>query len=124
MLYECLLLLGILGLGFMVPHLLLGVFFQMALPGPVLLLHVFLLLGIYFIWCWRRAGQTLAMQTWKLKLVSVTGAAPTDQQLLLRYLLSWPSILFFGVGLIWAYLDRDRQFMHDRLAGTRIEFTR
>ncbi|HEY6895974.1 MAG TPA: RDD family protein, partial [Rhodocyclaceae bacterium] len=41
-----------------------------------------------------------------------------------RYLLSWPSILFFGAGLIWAYLDRDRQFMHDRLAGTRIEFTR
>jgi uncharacterized RDD family membrane protein YckC len=25
-----------------------------------------------------------------------------------------------GVGLWWALFDRDRQFLHDRLAGTRI----
>jgi len=25
-----------------------------------------------------------------------------------------------GIGLIWAFFDRDRQFLHDRLAGTRL----
>jgi uncharacterized RDD family membrane protein YckC len=24
------------------------------------------------------------------------------------------------VGLLWALVDRDRQFLHDRLAGTRL----
>jgi uncharacterized RDD family membrane protein YckC len=31
-------------------------------------------------------------------------------------------VLFFGVGFLWALFDRDRQFLHDRIAGTRIEF--
>jgi uncharacterized RDD family membrane protein YckC len=25
-----------------------------------------------------------------------------------------------GAGFVWAWIDRDRQFLHDRLAGTRI----
>jgi len=25
-----------------------------------------------------------------------------------------------GLGLVWALFDRERQFLHDRLAGTRI----
>jgi uncharacterized RDD family membrane protein YckC len=37
-------------------------------------------------------------------------------------LLLWPSIGFYGAGLIWAIFDRDRQFLHDRLSGTRIVF--
>lgn len=39
-------------------------------------------------------------------------------QALLRYLLCWPSILLCGIGLLWALVDRDKQFLHDRLAGT------
>ena len=40
----------------------------------------------------------------------------------LRYLAAWPSILFFGIGVLWAVFDKDRQFLHDRIAGTRIVF--
>jgi uncharacterized RDD family membrane protein YckC len=43
----------------------------------------------------------------------------TLRQALLRYLLCWPSVLGV-VGLLWALADRDRQFLHDRLAGTRL----
>ncbi|MFN9122921.1 MAG: RDD family protein, partial [bacterium] len=39
---------------------------------------------------------------------------------LYRYLLAWPSVLAAGAGLAWALVDRDRQFLHDRLAGTRL----
>jgi uncharacterized RDD family membrane protein YckC len=77
-------------------------------------------MGIYFIWYWRHGGQTLAMQTWKLKLVGADGNPASLGQLCLRYFLSWPSLLFYGAGLLWVLLDRDRQFLHDRLAGTRI----
>jgi uncharacterized RDD family membrane protein YckC len=63
------------------------------------------------------------MQTWKLRLVSATsGGEVTLSQALLRYALSWFSLLFFGAGFLWAIFDRDRQFLHDRLAGTRIIF--
>ncbi len=120
MLYESLLLLGVWSVGFMLPHLALGIGLGIVLPGPVLLIHVIALFGIYFIWYWGHGGQTLAMQTWKLKIVTADSLPPSKQQLFLRYLLSWPSLLFFGAGLIWVVFDRDRQFLHDRLAGTRI----
>lgn len=122
MLYESLLLLGVLSVAFMLPHLALGMIFGVALPGLILVIHIFVVLGIYFIWFWRHGGRTLAMQTWKLRIVNVRGNQPELKQLLLRYCLSWPSLLFYGAGLLWALLDRDRLFLHERLSGTRIIF--
>ena len=122
MLYECLLLLGVLSVSFMIPQLALGLGFGIVLPGAILWLHLFLVIGAYFTWYWRHGGQTLAMQTWKLQLISVRGSPPEVWQIAVRYLLAWPSVLFFAAGLIWALFDRDRQFLHDRLAGTRIVF--
>jgi uncharacterized RDD family membrane protein YckC len=122
MLYESLLLLGVLSVTFMVPHLILGMGFKLALPGWILMTHVFIVLGAYFIWYWSHGGQTLAMQTWKIQLTTATGAQPSMVQLLVRYALTWPSLVYFGVGLLWAIFDRDRQFLHDRLAGTRLVF--
>jgi uncharacterized RDD family membrane protein YckC len=121
MLYESLLLVGVLAVGFLLPHLLAGVMLRYSVGGRFLLAHVFLLLAGYFVWFWRHGGQTLAMQTWRIRLVRARdGLAPTLGQALLRYVLAWPSVLFYGVGLIWALFDRDRQFLHDRLAGTRL----
>lgn len=123
MAYESLLLIGVLSLTFMVPYLLLGMIWQLSAPGWVELTHLFLVLAIYFLWLWRHGGQTLAMQTWRLQLVSaITGGRISLTQALLRYALCWFSLLFFGAGFVWALFDRDRQFLHDRLAGTRIVF--
>lgn len=120
MLYESLLLLGVLALTFMVPLLILGVGTNYTPEGGFLWAYVFVVLGGYYLWYWRRGGQTLAMQTWKLRIVNLDGKPVTTGQAALRYVLAWPSVCFLGVGLIWALLDRDRQFLHDRLAGTRI----
>jgi len=122
MLYESLLLLGVLSVTFMLPHLVLGMGFEVVLPGSVLFLHLFAVIGCYFVWYWSHGGQTLAMQTWRLKIVGVDGNPPRLKQLILRYVLSWPSLLFYGAGLFWAIFDRDRQFLHERLSGTRIIF--
>ncbi len=120
MLYESLLLLGVLSLTFMVPHLLIGIFFSITAPGGLLLLHVALVLAGYFVWYWSHGGQTLAMQTWKLQLTTPSGVPPRLIFLILRYLLSWPSLLFYGAGIVWALFDREHQFLHDRIAGTCI----
>lgn len=124
MAYESLLLLGVLSVAFLIPHLALGMAFGIALPGWVLVCHVFIVLGAYFIWYWSHGGQTLAMQTWKIALTTPSGLQPSFSRLALRYVLAWPSLLCLGIGLLWALIDRDRQFLHDRLAGTRIVFRR
>ena len=70
----------------------------------------------YFLWCWLRGGQTLAMRAWHIKLVDVT-----PPKALLRLLLAG---ILLPVSIVWALFDRERQFLHDRLAGTRLLSTR
>jgi uncharacterized RDD family membrane protein YckC len=86
-------------------------------------LYLFLVLGAYFIACWSRGGRTLPMQTWKMRVVRHDNLPVGVGRAALRYVLAWPSLLVFGVGVFWAFFDRDRQFLHDRLAGTRIVAT-
>lgn len=123
MLYESLLLIGVLAIMF-VPLLLLGSVARILPPAPFIRVYVFLGLALYFIWHWHGGRQTLAMRTWKLQVVRPDGSPPRLGQLAMRYVLAWPCIGLFGVGLVWALFDRDRQFLHDRLAGTRIAFGR
>lgn len=124
MLYESLLLLGVLSVTFLLPHIAIGFGFNKTLPGWLLLSHLLLILLMYFVWFWRHGGQTLAMKTWKIRLENALSAdAITLPQACLRFALCWPCLLFFGVGLIWAVFDRERQFLHDRLAGTRLVVT-
>ncbi len=83
-------------------------------------IYLIVILGLYFVWCWHRGGQTLPMKTWKLRLVSAGGGPVSVRRAALRYLLACLSFALAGTGLVWAVFDRDRQFLHDRLAGTRI----
>lgn len=120
MVYESLLLLGVLALTLVAPHILLGVTTHRIAATPVLQAHFFLVLLAYFVWFWSKGRQTLAMKTWHLRLLTQDGRPLAPKRALLRFLLCWPSTLLFGVGILWALLDRDRQFLHDRIAGTRL----
>jgi len=108
---------------------------------------LFVVIGIYLVLCWRRGGQTLPMKTWHIRLVDRHGQPPALARLVLRYLLAWPLPLA-AVGLVslgsmltgwrsvdmlvvaapfaafvWTWFDPDGQFLHDRLAGTRLRNT-
>lgn len=102
----------------------------------------FLVLGAYFIHQWSREGQTLAMRTWRIKLVMPGREHVPLQAAAVRYLLAWlwivPAALLdyafglahwqalgvLGAGILaWsgtALFDKDGQFLHDRLTGTRL----
>jgi len=86
----------------------------------VLQLWVLAVAGAYFTWFWTHGGQTLPMKTWKLKLVRGDGTAVSIWRALHRYLLAVLGLLALGLGFLWALFDRDRQFLHDRLSGTRL----
>ncbi|MDH5210391.1 MAG: RDD family protein, partial [Betaproteobacteria bacterium] len=87
------------------------------LEGWLLRAHQAFLIAVfaaYFLWCWLRGGQTLAMKAWRIRLIEVT-----PRKALLRFLLALV-LVPTGVGVAWALVDRDRQFLHDRMAGTRL----
>ena len=101
-----------------------------------------LVVGLYFVWFWTHGGQTLPMKTWRLRLVSADGAPVSTARAIMRYVLAWlwflpPLALHPLLGLavpqtlvasaawfaLWAAtgcVGTNRQFLHDRLAGTRI----
>lgn len=120
MLYEMLLLFGVLVIAFIFPHVLIGAFAHRLATTTLLWAHLFLVLLVYFIWFWCNGGQTLAMKTWRIRLVSRDRRPIRPTQALLRYVLCWPSLGLGGIGLFWALLDRDGQFLHDRIAGTQL----
>ncbi len=107
-------------------------------------LILFVAIGVYFILSWWRAGQTLPMKTWHVRLVNQDGTRPGFGKLVLRYLLLWPLPLI-GAGLVYGmarytgyastdllivfvpfivfiptWMDPQKQFLHDRLLGTRL----
>ena len=90
------------------------------LPRTLFQIYLWLVFGFYFLWCWLRGGQTLPMKAWKLRVISADGQGITATQATLRYLYAWISLLSLGIGFLWAFMDKDRQFLHDRLARTRI----
>lgn len=81
-------------------------------PRLALQLLIAAVFAAYFLWCWLRGGQTLAMKAWRIRLVGVT-----PRKALLRFVLAF---LLLPVSIAWALVDRERQFLHDRLAGTRL----
>jgi len=119
MIYESLLLIAVLFVASYIFHLVFhdpnSIFFK-----PVHQLYLLLVMGTYFIWFWTHGGQTLAMQTWKLRLTTTVGEGISLKQAIARYLFAVVGISLFGFGIFWALFDRDHQFLHDRLAGTRI----
>jgi uncharacterized RDD family membrane protein YckC len=91
-----------------------------ALMRPLFRLWLVVVLGAYFCYCWSRTGQTLALKTWRLRIARADGRPPTVRQALARFLLALWGTVLGGVGFWWTFVDRDGQFLHDRLAGTRI----
>jgi len=112
---------------------------------PRHLLQLFLAACIagYFLWCWRRGGQTLAMRAWRIRLVAPGFARAPWGAALLRLAagasfalaglaalalahegrsawLAGASLALAALPFAWALFDPERQFLHDRLAGTRL----
>jgi hypothetical protein len=149
-LYEMLVLFGVLAFAFLMPHLTIGVLFEVTAPSTILMAHLYLVLAFYFMWYWTKTGQTLAMQTWRIQLVSEDGSIMKRSQALMRFAIGslWlipaalllfiiikmnpsismggsVSIIFFSITLfLWplsAVLDRkNRQSIPDRWSRTRL----
>lgn len=87
------------------------------LERHIFFIYSWLIVGTYFVFCWVKSGQTLAMQTWRIKLIDQNGFALSVLQAMQRYFLA---SLFFGISFLWAIFDRDGLYLHDRFTGGRL----
>jgi uncharacterized RDD family membrane protein YckC len=117
--YEALLLIALVFIG-SAPFVMLTQDLGRGIERPLFQLYLVLLMGLYFAWQWRHGGQTLALKTWRMRVVTREGAPLSWGHALRRYAYALPGVLLFGAGFLWALADRERLFLHDRLAGTRI----
>lgn len=82
--------------------------------------YVLAVMGTYLVGFWAHGGQTLAMKTWGIRLQTADGGSVGVARAVRRYLLAAVGAAVLGIGFLWAFVDRDGQFLHDRLAGTRL----
>jgi uncharacterized RDD family membrane protein YckC len=109
------------------------------LPSRAMLFcALFAIAAAYFVWCWTGGRRTLPQKTWRLRIVDDAGLAPEYRRAFVRYLAAWigPALALLtyvamrpyglaGVALVAlalnylaAFVDPERQFLHDRIAGT------
>ena len=117
--YEALLLLALVFIGSL-PFVMITQGLDRSIERPLFQLYLVLLMGLYFTWQWCHGGQTLALKTWRLRVVTREGSQLGWGDALKRYAFALPGALLLGAGFLWALADRERLFLHDRLAGTRI----
>ncbi len=77
---------------------------------------LFMVMGVYFSWMWLH-GQSLAMKTWRIRLQRSDGGRLLPLQAALRFIVA---LALPGISQLWALFDADHQFLHDRIAGTRL----
>jgi uncharacterized RDD family membrane protein YckC len=101
-----------------------------------------LIYAVYFSWFWSARGQTLPMQTWHIRVVTLQGEPLSQARALARFIAScawfapaaalasinhwtrWQGLAAIGVGVVayalLALLHPRHQFWHDALCGTQL----
>jgi uncharacterized RDD family membrane protein YckC len=110
-------------------------------PARVALFCIlFSVVALYFVWSWTGGRRTLPLKTWRMRVALPDGRPPSARTALLRYLAAWIgpvlslgaymvlhamghgriALVLLASNFLWALVDPQRQFLHDRIAGTRI----
>ncbi len=89
-----------------------------AMGGLAFQLYLLAIVVLFYCIFWRKNGQTLGMQAWRLRVQNADGEVPSWGQCLRRMAAGVPSLLLGGLGYWWIWVDRDRRAWHDRLSGT------
>jgi len=90
------------------------------IPGWLMQLTSFGVITVFFTVFWRKSGQTLGMQAWRIKLVATTGDTPSYRQCILRCMVATLSLGLAGLGYWWSIFDPEGRRWHDRVSGTHL----
>lgn len=89
--------------------------------SPFYFVGLFTFIWLYFAFFWRRNGQTVAMQAWRLKLINSRGdSQPTWLQTFIRYIAGAASLLLLGAGYFLVLIRKDKKSLADLLSDTEL----
>ncbi len=124
--YDALLLLGVLFVYAIVVVILRNVLGDDAMEQPSravqipTLIGMWLVCSLYFVWCWHKGGQTLAMKSWRMRLETRSGEPLSWRQCWLRCVVAPLCLAAGGIGLVWVLLHPHNLALHDILTDTRV----
>jgi uncharacterized RDD family membrane protein YckC len=81
---------------------------------------LFVVTFVFFAYFWMRAGMTLGMQAWRLRVQSLEGRPITLQQSLIRFVVAIISFAAFGLGYWWIFFDREQRSWSDIASRSRV----
>lgn len=116
MLYDGVILLGLLMLASAIA-LPFGGEGKMAFQDFWITLWLILVSAAYLTTGWR-AGMTLGMRAWRVRVINREGGSIPWLKCLLRFLVGIVSLGVFGLGIFWALFDRQKRGWHDLAANT------
>jgi len=87
---------------------------------PLFVLCLLVISFFYYGWFWTHGGQTLGLQTWKMKLISNEHQNISWQQAFIRMIAALCSWSCFGLGFVWSLFDGNKRTWHDMLSGSTL----
>ena len=116
MLYDALLLIGIVATVVAIAVLALGDALSPYVSQPLVPITYLVFYGIF----WSRQGQTLGMVAWRLRVVTTDGHQPGLGAILVRLAIAPISLAAVGVGYLWIYTNSNRQTWHGLASNTMV----
>ncbi len=83
-------------------------------------IYLLIVCFFYFGWFWTHGGQTLGMRAWGVRLLGQRPSGVSWGECLVRFLAALVSLIPFGLGFLWAGIDREKRTWHDHISGTRL----
>jgi uncharacterized RDD family membrane protein YckC len=130
MLYDAFLLLGISFAYGVIVLLIRKLVGDDTMQAPSNALQVIIVIGLWFcyalfyVWCWRKTGQTLGMKSWRLQVRSQDQnhhqQLPDWKECWLRCLLAPLSMAILGIGYLWCLVDKQGDCLHDIYSNTKV----
>ena len=75
---------------------------------------------LFYGYFWRKAGQTLGMLAWRIRVQTPQGQPINAKQTFLRLvggILAWGCL---GLGFLWLFIDKGKRTWPDILSGTQV----
>lgn len=88
--------------------------------GPGAVVGFLAMVAYHWFFLTRQNGQTPGAMITKIRVVKTNGTSITDTDAILRATVSYISGIFICIGFLWAFIDKDRQTWHDKIANTYV----
>jgi len=75
---------------------------------------------LFYGYFWQRAGQTLGMLAWRIRVQTEHGQSINTKQTFLRLMGGLCSWCCFGLGYLWLFIDKEKRTWPDIFSGTQV----